>query len=390
MFLSAIVILISNASAATIIVCPSGCTYSSIQKAIDAASSGDTIEVQSGTYYEQVIVDKTLKLQGENRDTTIIDGLGNGDVVLITKNNTNFSGFKVVNSGINPSRPFIGVKLLSVSNCIVSYNNVSNNDHGIALWTNSGNNLIENNNAYYNNVGIVIADHSNKNTIRNNNVSFNFYHGINPYLDSNENTIIRNIVLNNGYYGITPDSAHDNIITENYVSGNAYGIYTYSYFSQSSGNLIYRNNIIGNINQAYDDSGLNFWNNSTVGNHWSNFDEPIEGCNDLNNNGICDSSFSIPISSIDHYPMVTWNIPLPPPSAPIAMTFIVTDNNTGKPLTNVNVLLESIFNGKTNEDGSVTFKLDLKYLVLKQGYNPAIGVVNAAEKILYVKLKPRK
>jgi parallel beta-helix repeat protein len=208
-FLSAIVILISNASATTFTVCSSGCTYSSIQAAIEAASPvGDTVNVLNGTYNENIVINKALALLGESRDTTIIDGRGKGDVVLITKNDTNFSGFKVMNSGLNPPLPFIGVKLLSVINCVISNNNVSNNDHGIALWTNSGNNIIENNNAFYNNAGIVIADHSSHNMIRKNNASFNFYHGINLYLNSNENTIIDNIVLNNGYYGITSDSSH--------------------------------------------------------------------------------------------------------------------------------------------------------------------------------------
>ena len=39
-----------RAQAATLNVCPSGCTYSSIQAAIDAAADGDVIEVADGTY----------------------------------------------------------------------------------------------------------------------------------------------------------------------------------------------------------------------------------------------------------------------------------------------------------------------------------------------------
>lgn len=54
-FLIALVLLTGSAQAATLIVCPSGCEYSSIQAAIDAASPGDTVEVLSGTYEERVI-----------------------------------------------------------------------------------------------------------------------------------------------------------------------------------------------------------------------------------------------------------------------------------------------------------------------------------------------
>lgn len=39
-------------------VCPSGCDYSVIQDAINDASDGDTIQVQSGTYPEAVVVNR--------------------------------------------------------------------------------------------------------------------------------------------------------------------------------------------------------------------------------------------------------------------------------------------------------------------------------------------
>ncbi len=44
----------------------------SIQAAVNAAAPGDTINVPAGTYTEQVFINKSLTLVGENRDTTII------------------------------------------------------------------------------------------------------------------------------------------------------------------------------------------------------------------------------------------------------------------------------------------------------------------------------
>ena len=49
--------------------------FYTIQGAINAASPGDTIFVYSGTYYENVVVNKTVSLIGENRSNTIIDGI---------------------------------------------------------------------------------------------------------------------------------------------------------------------------------------------------------------------------------------------------------------------------------------------------------------------------
>ena len=81
---SILVAFSATASAATINVDGNnpGCSdvtgnpYCTIQAAIDAASDHDTINVAAGTYNERVIINKPLTLQGEDRDTTIIDGTG--------------------------------------------------------------------------------------------------------------------------------------------------------------------------------------------------------------------------------------------------------------------------------------------------------------------------
>ena len=48
--------------------------YTYIQLAINDASNGDTVFVYNGMYYENVIVDKSINLIGEDRNTTVIDG----------------------------------------------------------------------------------------------------------------------------------------------------------------------------------------------------------------------------------------------------------------------------------------------------------------------------
>jgi hypothetical protein len=70
-----------------------------IQAGIDNVSIGDTVYVYSGTYYENVVVDKTINLVGENRDSTVIDGTGFGDVVQLTAHEVSISEFTIQNSG---------------------------------------------------------------------------------------------------------------------------------------------------------------------------------------------------------------------------------------------------------------------------------------------------
>jgi parallel beta-helix repeat protein len=79
----------------------------SIQAAVDAASSGDTIFVYNGTYFENIVVDKSLILMGENRNITIINGDGSGDVVSINAGDCVISEFTVKNgsNGIHLSPP---------------------------------------------------------------------------------------------------------------------------------------------------------------------------------------------------------------------------------------------------------------------------------------------
>lgn len=83
--------------------------YPTIQAAIDAANPGDTIAVHSGTYNELIVINKALILQGDGRDTTIIDGInGTGaevTVVNITASgNVTISGFTVKNAPITNTR----------------------------------------------------------------------------------------------------------------------------------------------------------------------------------------------------------------------------------------------------------------------------------------------
>jgi len=76
-----IISLAGSAHASTLVVCPIGCAYSSIQGAIDFSTAGDTIEVHTGTYYENVNVNKRLILRGIGMP--VVDAGGSGSAITL-------------------------------------------------------------------------------------------------------------------------------------------------------------------------------------------------------------------------------------------------------------------------------------------------------------------
>lgn len=75
--------------------------YTRIQDAIDNASAGDTVFVydDSSPYYENIVINKSICLVGENRETTVIDGNKKGDVVRVDADEVVIKGFTLRNSG---------------------------------------------------------------------------------------------------------------------------------------------------------------------------------------------------------------------------------------------------------------------------------------------------
>jgi parallel beta-helix repeat protein len=279
-----------------------GLDYATIQKAINAPQTldGHTIFVEAGTYYENVVVNKTVSLIGENSETAVIDGRGMGAVINVMANSVaieeftlrNGDGIYVDNYNHTSIRDNIvtnndyGMILICSSNNTISGNTITNNYDGIALFQSSnnsisGNNIYNNtdsgvymedfssdnriyeNNIVANNLGGIFIYNSSRNIISRNNITMNGEAGIDIYLSS-DNTVCENSIAGNDHEGIWIDESSNNRICGNNIKSNTDGIW----LELSSDNTVCENSITAN---SYDGIWICFSsNNSIVGNNMAN------------------------------------------------------------------------------------------------------------------------
>jgi len=184
--------------------------YTRIQDAIDNASDSDTIFVYNGCYMENIIIDKSIELTGENRTNTIITGMGTKSTIInILSDRVTINNFTIQNGQI-------GIEVSSSSNTI-SRNHIKNHKfYGIYQNCSSGN-LISKNVFADNDIGIML-------------------------FATKHNNIKTNILENNTWYGLLISaSAANNIMTNSFVN-NDRGIGLMA----SMGNRIKKNNFINN------------------------------------------------------------------------------------------------------------------------------------------------
>ena len=209
-------------------------SYGTIQGAVNAANPGDAIIVRPGNYTENVFLNKSLTLIGEDRNATIISGGHLRSVIHVVSPNVVIMNFTVQNSGNNPD------------------------DSGILLF------------------GVVNT------TIRNNIIKYNII-GVHLRHGSNGTLLIDNLILNNTLSGIRlADNNNFNYIIGNTLTNNTVGVEIHA----SSFNMFYHNNLICNkVYQVQILGGVsNRWNDGIEGNYWSDY----EG-NDTNGDGVGDT-----------------------------------------------------------------------------------------------------
>ena len=214
-----------------------------IQDLIDNASDGDTIYIPNGIYYENIVINKSISLVGEDKNTTIIDGSNIGDVICIEAEWVNISGFTIQESG--DANYDEGVDISFSHNTILG-NIISFNNYGIRIDNNTIYNNIQDNTFSHNQNGIYFY-HSSYNNITGNTITYNSGNGIDIQYSCDNNFISNNTILFNGRNGIFILYSGNNNVTSNNVCFNIYkGISVFD----SNLNIISKNNVSSNRNEG--------------------------------------------------------------------------------------------------------------------------------------------
>lgn len=233
--------------------------FSTIQAAINNANEGCTILVHEGIYKENVVVNKTISLLGENKEKTIIDGGNSGMTISILAGNVSVRNFTIRGGGLNAyeSGIFIGAFLGSVTDNIVVENNLfgiclnyssnilmsgnvikQNKGDGIVLY-NSHNNTFIGNTITENKIAIHLHS-SDQNNISGNTLEENRLGGAGLVYSSGNHIISNKISKNTGNGIILDYSSDNNILASNTITETqGYGLM----LASSTGN-IFRNNSI--------------------------------------------------------------------------------------------------------------------------------------------------
>jgi len=216
----------------TFTVCADKCGFTSINAAIEAASPGDAIEVQSGTYRETVNVTKTVTLRGVDTGggMPVVDASLEGSPIKLSADGVVLEGFFVTNSSgggvFSGSYEDAGIMVSSDNNTIRG-NVASNNHYGIIVA--SSNNTLTANNASDNRGGMLLGGSSSsgtagKNTLEENVADGNIVGIIIGFSGGNffRNNSVSGNYLNFGYNGWRDDIATTNDIdTSNLVDGRS-------------------------------------------------------------------------------------------------------------------------------------------------------------------------
>lgn len=218
---------------------------SKIQDVINICKPGDTIIIENGIYYENLLID-TPQIHLIGNKNTIIDGGKKDNVIKINASYVTISKIKIINSSDGKSGIRLGYPdyIIDSYKCRIDNNTFEKNSIGLCLFETECNNIENNsfsnnlnygiylkrsfeNDIHYNNIldediGLKTEYASNWNNIERNNVKDS---NIGIFLQiSNYNNIFYNNITNNNI-GIKLNSTiHPTIKYNNIFSNKEYGL----------------------------------------------------------------------------------------------------------------------------------------------------------------------
>ncbi len=303
--------------------------YDTINKAINNASPGDIIQVKRGIYDENLQINKSLTLQGEDRQNTLIIGEGGADrganpVIVLGANNIQISGFTILSHNYSTSNLLATGILVQGDQCTISDNSIKNNYIGIfcpiqTSTTITNNEIIDNfkdgmrfyggsqnmisNNIINGNGGSGIAMQGYQNTITNNTIGRNS-RAIG--FGGSYSAIYNNKLESNTESGLFL-AGSENIISSNDFSHNKYGLFVTTQLGAPHGNSFFQNNFRNNNYNAFDNSSSfgEQWNNKKLnGNYWSDYQTRYPNASESSILGIGDTAYYIAPNNTDCYPLL--------------------------------------------------------------------------------------
>ena len=163
-----------------------------------------------GVYYENVVIDQEILLVGVDKGTTIIDGRHVGNVIHVKVDSVTITGFTVRN-GDN------GIRVLgTIGSVNITGNIIKNNRYGVSLLGDDVTATTDNIITY--------------NTFQNNsNVSISISLGLTNTISEND--------ISGSAYGIKLSMTNTTTISDNLLTSNSYGIY----ISRCTGNNVLNN-----------------------------------------------------------------------------------------------------------------------------------------------------
>jgi len=242
----------------------SNSSTTSIQEAINEADPGDMIYVRAGVYHEDIVVNKSLFLVGENAVTTVLDGEGESLLILsVVASDVTVRNFTVKNT--RADQPAYGVSIKDSQNVSLMNVTVGQSYTGLVL-TNS-------------------------------------YHC----------EIVNNAFIDNYAYGVDlRDNSVNNTIVGNWIVANPTGMLISDPTCEN--NRFHHNNFVNNTNQidvTY--GGPNMWDDGNEGNYWSDYTGLDDGSDGrIAGDGVGDTL--LPHQNVDYYPLISKEplAPVPP------------------------------------------------------------------------------